>query len=250
MLRIAICDDDIDFLNQFNQIIETTFSEAYPDQKVKITTFSSGALLVNQMEKERIFFDIIFLDVEMPELNGFQVAQRLKEVNPNFILIFTTYMEHQSREGYLYGAFRYVFKNQLERELKEALEGIMKKLNLLKDEKEISLKYRHLGLIESLTVKEKDIIFLKAEKTRRIILKTTCSEYDLLIKPLSTYAKLFDSAIFVPIMRNYLLNFNHVESIEGENFLLTGGLTVPLGVNREVRKNSMKKYLEFLERRI
>jgi len=225
------------------------FGEA--GQQIKILTFSDGKSLVEKVEKEKQIFDVIFLDVAMPVVNGFQVAQRLRELNTAFILVFTTYIENQSREGYHYGAFRYIFKNNLEAEIREAVSGIMKKLNYsVIDQEEVTFKCRNLGVLENVTLKKSDIIFLKAEKTRRIIMQTIYSEYELLTKPLSEYAEQFNPSIFVPIMRNYLLNFNHVENIEADFFVLTGGRKVPLGVKREVRKASMEKYLKFLEERI
>ena len=249
MLRIAICDDDLDFLDRFSQMITKSFTDA--GQQIRVFTFSDGKTLIEKVEKEKQIFDIIFLDVEMPGVHGFQVAQRLREISVAFILVFTTYVEHKSREGYLYGAFRYVFKNNLEAEIDEAVSGVLKKLGLsVADQEDVTFKCRTLGVLENLTLKKSDILFLQSEKTRRVTLKTVCSEYELLVKPLSEYAEQLQPPIFVPIMRNYLLNFNHVESIQDGFFMLTGGLTVPLGVKREVKKASMEKYLRFLEERI
>lgn len=249
MIRIAICDDDLIFLDNFARMISELFADR--GKQIKVSTFSDGKSLIGKVEKEKQIFDIIFLDVNMPEFHGFQVAQRLRELSAAFILIFTTYVENQSREGYLYGAFRYIFKNNLEAEISEAISSIIKRLgNSVSEQEEITLKYRNSGVLENLTLKKADIVFLKAEKTRRIILKTIYSEYELLTKPLSEYAKLFNPSVFVLIMRGYLLNFNYVESIEADSFVLTGGLTVPLGIKREARKASMEKYLRFLEERI
>ncbi len=249
MLKIAVCDDDSNFLDNFARMITKSFTGA--GQQIRIFTFSDGVSLISKIEKEKQIFDIIFLDVDMPMLNGFQVAQRLRELSTAFILIFTTYIENQSREGYLFGAFRYIFKSNLEVEISEAVSSILKKLCHSKiDNEEVTFKYRALGVLDDLTLKKSDIIFLKSEKTRRVTLRTIYLEYELLVKPLSEYAKLLNPSVFVPIMRSYILNFNHVEGIESDSFILTGGLTVPLGVKREVRKASMEKYLRFLEERI
>ena len=130
------------------------------------------------------------------------------------------------------------------------MSAIMRKLGNLEDEQEkIILKCRTLGVLEDLTLKKADIVFLQAEKTRRVTCKTIYSDYELLVKPLSEYAKLLDSPAFVPIMRCYLLNFHHVESIDGDSFVLAGGWRVPMGIKREVRKASMEKYLKFLQER-
>lgn len=249
MLRIAICDDDTAFINHFTRVLTTVFTDA--GQQIRLSAFSDGKSLLEKVEKEKQIFDVVFLDVEMPMVNGFQVAQKLRELNAAFILVFTTYIEHQSREGYRYGAFRYVFKNNLEAEIGEAVSSILSKMNgSLSEHENITFKCRISGVLENLVLKKADILFLEKEKTRRIVLKTVCSEYELLVKPLSEYAEILTPPTFVPIMRCYLLNFNHVESINAGSFVLTGGLIVPLGVKREARKASMEKYLSFLEGRI
>ena len=249
MLRIAICDDDLSFLDNFARMITTSFVGA--GQQINVFTFSDGKSLIEKVEKEKQIFDVVFLDVNMPLVQGFQVAQRLRELDKAFILLFVTYIENQSREGYLYGALRYIFKKNLEAEVSEAVSAIMKRLcNLADDQEEVTFKCRALGVIENLTLKKADIIFLKAEKTRRVTMKTVYSDYEFLVKSLAEYAKLLNSPAFVFIMRSYLLNFNHVESINADSFVLTGGLKVPLGVKREVRNASREKYLKFLEERI
>ncbi len=249
MLRIAVCDDDINFLNSFGRMVSKSFADI--GQAVTVFTFSDGKSLIEKTEKEKQVYDIIFLDVEMPSVNGFKVAQRLRELDAVFLLIFTTFIEHKSREGYLYGAFRYIFKNNLEAELNEAVAGIVKKLDLNNSEKEeITFKRRNSGVLENLTIKKVDIIFLKAEKTRRVTLATPYSEYDLLVKPLSEYAKILEPLVFATIMRGFILNFNHVTGIEGDFFMLTGGYKIPLGIKRDARKTSMEKYLRYLRERL
>ena len=249
MLRIALCDDEMDFLSSFAPMIGRAFAGA--GEQVQISTFSDGRSLIEKVEKEKQIFDIIFLDVEMPLVHGFQVAQRLRELNTAFILVFTTHMENLSREGYRYGAFRYVFKNNLEVEINETVASIVKKLDSQELTQEtVAFKYRNSGVLEDLTLRKADIVYLEIVKTRRVILKTVHAEYELLVRPLSEYAQQLTPPAFIPIMRNYLLNLNHVVSIQNGFFLLSGGLTVPLGIKREVKKASMEKYLKFLEERI
>lgn len=84
MINIAICDDDLQFLDMFSAILTEVFSNN--NQAITIYKYSSGKTLIEKVEKEKHIFNIIFLDVEMPELGGFQVAKRLRELNTSFIL--------------------------------------------------------------------------------------------------------------------------------------------------------------------
>lgn len=249
MLKIAICDDDIKFVKRFTTFLSNALKNR--DLKAKITTYSGGKDLIEKIEKEYCFFDVIFLDIEMPEIDGFQVAHRLREIDQSFILIFITYMENQSRKGYFYEAFRYIFKNSLEVEIEEALDSILNKLGKKQAEEElVTLKHRVLGVLEDLTLRKSDIIYLKVEKSRRVTLRTLYAEYNLSIKSLAEYAQLLSPSIFVPIMRSYLVNFTHVEGTNTDSFLLTGGITIPLGVKKNSKKDSLAKYMKFLRERV
>ena len=249
MLRIAICDDDPIFLDDFENTLNKSFENA--GQQIIIFKFSFGKSLIEKVEKEKQIFDIIVLDVDMPKISGFQVAQRLRELNAAFILLFTTYIERQSREGYFYGAFRYIFKNNLQAEISEAVTSIMNKIGASDaGEENVMLKYRNSGVLEDLLLKKTDIILLKMEKTRRVTLKSVYSEYELIVKPLTEYVEILKPPTFNLILRNYILNFNHIECVKNGFFVLTGGLKVPLGIKREARKASMEKYLKFLEERL
>ncbi len=249
MITIAICDDDIVFLDFLERILVQTFINK--NQRIEISKFDSGKALIDSIEKDKQFYKIIFLDVEMPVVNGFQVADRLKAVSADFYLLFTTYMEHQSREGYLYGAYRYIFKNHLESEIEEAVSSLLNRCaDTCSNDETITFKYRNTSIFEDVTIKKNDILFLKREKNRRVIVKTITSEYELLTKPLSEYSNMLNGLNFYPVMRNYIVNFNHVRSLDEESFILTGGIHVPLGVKREVKNVSKNKYFSFLQEQL
>lgn len=249
MIKIAVCDDDKKFAEIFAQKISLSFAQH--GQEVQATLFTSGIDLIEAVQQKSQYFTVIFLDVEMPEADGFQVAQKLRALDPAFILVFTTYIEHQSRKGYLYGAFRYVFKNNLNEELAEAVAGILQRLDKLQQAQQlVALKHTTMGMIENLSLPKSDILYLKTENNRRVTLQTTCATYNLLVKPLSLYAQILNPEVFVPIMRSYLVNFDKVESIDGEWFVLTGGARIPLGVKKSSKKSSMEKYMKYLRERI
>lgn len=249
MIRIALCDDDRSFLTLFAKLLTDSFHRQ--NQAVEIDCFCSGKDLIARVEKGKSYYQVIFLDVEMPDVNGFVVAQRLKELDSAFLLIFTTYMEHQSRKGYVYGAFRYLFKNNLEAEVEEAVAALLVTLHYSGSLEEfVTLKQKTLGVLEDLTLRKSDILYLKAERSRRVTLCTPYAQYELLVKPLSEYAKILNPAVFVPILRCYLLNFSVVEGIDQDNFVLRGGQRIPLGSKRISQKASMEKYMKYLKERL
>jgi DNA-binding LytR/AlgR family response regulator len=74
-MRIAVCDDNAVMLSKLKGIIHSAFS-AYTDE-FEILSYSSGALLLNSHRQEA--FQIIFLDIDMPKVSGFDVAKTIRD---------------------------------------------------------------------------------------------------------------------------------------------------------------------------
>lgn len=249
MFRIALCDDDPVFLSVFKPILDCAFVTL--QQPFSITVFHSGRELIAVVEKQGMIFDAIFLDVEMPAVDGFQTADRLRRLNDRFILVFTTVLESQAREGYKYEAFRYISKSNLQAEANEAVSAIVKRFMMLSGGDEpVQFKYRNGGVLDTIAVIKSEILYLRIEKNRRVTLKTTYSEYELLTKPMRFYEELLQDDSFCSVLRYYLINFNRVSDVTRDAFIMDNGETVALGLTRESQKVSKEKYMKFLERRL
>lgn len=104
-LRILICDDDSSVVEQLQKYIIEFFKHG----KLKtpeIESYSSGENLLSDVGSK----DIVFLDVEMPGLNGIYVGRELKNQNKNTIIfIITSYVEYLD-DAMRFHVFRYLSK--------------------------------------------------------------------------------------------------------------------------------------------
>ena len=106
MIRVVICDDNIVFMNHFKDIVESSLS-TYNDD-FQISTVSNGNLLLaKHMESE---FDIIFLDIDMPDISGFDVAKVLRDNNSRCFLIFITNHSELVYESMDFQPFNFIRK--------------------------------------------------------------------------------------------------------------------------------------------
>ena len=104
-MRILICDDDALIIERLQKYIKIFFENI--DVKCpELICFSDGeSLLADKGEK-----DILFLDVEMPGMNGIYVGKELKKKNENIIIFIVTSYSEYLDEAMRFHVFRYLSK--------------------------------------------------------------------------------------------------------------------------------------------
>lgn len=105
MLRFAIVEDDPLFQNELTDFLSRYRKES--GLSLEWQVFSNGMDLV---ERYSPVFDIILMDVEMPLMDGMSTAKKIRETDPDTIIIFITNMSQYAIEGYSVNALDYVLK--------------------------------------------------------------------------------------------------------------------------------------------
>ena len=123
MINIAICDDDKTMLNTITRIAQKEFAD--DDIKCVIKPFSSGVALLNSHKKEA--FNILFLDICMPSIDGFSVAKQAKELNKDVFIIFITSNDELVYESFMYQPFYFIKKDSING-LTHDVSSVIKKL--------------------------------------------------------------------------------------------------------------------------
>lgn len=87
-MHIAICDDNRDYMERLRLQVKAEISQRLPTDTVTIDIFTAGDdFLAAHADKK---FDLIFLDVQMDEMDGFSIAERIKAQNNRSIIIFVS----------------------------------------------------------------------------------------------------------------------------------------------------------------
>ena len=105
MLQIAIVEDDDqeakvlgNCLNKYSQEHKSAFA---------IQRFSDGAAFLSEDKK---VYDLVFMDVEMPFMDGLKTAKKLREKDSQVVLVFVTKLFQYAVNGYEYNAADYIIK--------------------------------------------------------------------------------------------------------------------------------------------
>jgi CheY-like chemotaxis protein len=108
LLNIFLADDDEDDRDLFSEALKKS------NLNTILTTFEHGGLLINALQNNLILPDIIFLDINMPVLNGKECLKRLRSQssfnNIPIIIYSTSSFEQDIQEMYKSGANLYVQK--------------------------------------------------------------------------------------------------------------------------------------------
>ena len=120
-MRILICDDDTLILEHIYKLLKHYFESAHLKMP-EIISYSNGeSLLMDKGSK-----DIVFLDIEMPGMNGIYVGNELKSQNRNVIIFVVTSYSEYLDEAMSFRVFRYLSKPLDKARLYRNLEAAMK----------------------------------------------------------------------------------------------------------------------------
>lgn len=234
MLRIALCDDEMQARDSLRIQLEKILNE---ETEEIVYEFSSAKNAVRWLKSHPGEIDLLFLDVEMPELNGMEAAEKIREFNRNLMIVFVTGYCDYVFDGYRVNALDYLVKPIKEKQLLQLMKRVNERV-FQKSKQTFTLKNTE-GIYRFYF---SDILYFYSEK-RRCILVTETNEYpfyeklDMVEKQTSPY--------FVRIHQRYLVNsclVDHVGSCEVE----IGNCSLPIsrGLKEEATKRLAKAMLQ------
>lgn len=110
MIQIAICDDSDVTLQHLNQAVTTILQS---NQEVADITLYSNSENLSYDIKEGHFFDLILTDIEMPHINGMELAATIRTHLPGALIIFITAYTKYALDAFELSAFRYIDKEMI-----------------------------------------------------------------------------------------------------------------------------------------
>ena len=105
-IKIALCDDQEQYIDMLMKHVERYGNEV--DTEFNITVYNSGRKLIDDIKTDSKMYDIVFLDVEMPEINGLKIAEAIRQMSEDIVLFFVTGHEQYAREAYQVEALGYI----------------------------------------------------------------------------------------------------------------------------------------------
>lgn len=131
MLHIAICDDDALMIPKVEELVKVFFRMHCVNIKVQL--YQSSENLMYDLQ-DGFYYDLLFLDIEMPGIDGMGLAKNIHDNMPAARIIFITSHLEYAIEAYEFSVFRYIPKDRIDEKLSVALDDFYKLYRLERNE--------------------------------------------------------------------------------------------------------------------
>lgn len=245
LLKAILIDDELSSLQNLKQKL----IEFCPDVEVLATAQKpeDAILLIRQYKP-----DVVFLDIEMPRMNGFRMLDELGEIN--FDVIFTTAYNHYAVDAIRISAFDYLMKPIAIKDLQQAVERLVKDRDGHTREKLEVLK----GSLSSAKNQDEKIAIPTSEGLEFIPIKTivhvesssnycklyfTSGKSLLVTRLLKDFEDMLTPYNFYRVHNSHLINLNYIKKyIRGEG----GQVVLENGTVVDVARRKKEEFLKLI----
>ena len=238
MIKAVIVDDEPNCC----EILATLLERYCPQVKVADICYTGQAALTSIIEMNP---DIVFLDIEMPQMNGFELLEKLQSVN--FKLIFTTSYDQYAIKAIRFSALDYLLKPIDREELQNAVKKAMQSLDRpIPQQFEVLLQKINktgngnqkiaLPTMEGLQLISIDTIISCASERNYTILYLKQKQKMMISRPLKEMEELLEDHSFLRVHHSYLVNLKEIEKYvrgEGGYLVMSDGSVVDISRSKK-----------------
>jgi two-component system response regulator LytT len=207
--KFAILEDNPEAGKKLEEMIEKYLADV--GKSCTISSYSDGLAFLSDYKGN---FDLVFMDIEMPGINGMETARRLREKDKNVMIVFVTAMAQYAVESYDVRAFDYILKPFSYSSFFMKFSRILNQLNHLINEDVLTISYRDskkvLRILDIIYVEVSNHDLIYHTDNEEVIVRETISEAE---KKLSDYH-------FARCNSCYLVNMKYIEEIDGMDLKL------------------------------
>ena len=222
-MKIYVVEDEEVWRDKIQEIIEKYCMDK--NISFQIHLCSNGTDFMKNKDA-----DLVFLDIELAEENGFEIAEKLIDAEKQCKICFLTSHTELARLGYRVNAFRYVDKKHLE-EIEEALDSFLK----------TKIQERNIccndisGICRKIKLDTLLLIETSGRKLRYLMVDG--KEY-FCEGNISEMSQSLEQFGFFQVQRSYVINMKFIEKVDSRKVTLRNGLEIAIG---RTHSNEFKK---------
>lgn len=226
-MKIAVCDDDKKDIARLKKLIEAY--DADNNIGFSVSEYESGTEVLKAVSSGEDV-NIIFLDINMDDMDGLSVAKKIREEMDDVPIVLVTAFMTYALDGYKVKASRFLIKDDLDKTFDECMDDICK--DIRKKSKTIAF-----NCVEGeMRLKASDIILIETSGHKNLI-KLKNETYQIYEK-LDVLEELLKGYGFLRTHNSFLVNMAHIRGINSYVLTLDDGrqLPVPKARYKQVRQ--------------
>lgn len=234
-MKIAVIEDEkshrdllVHYLNEWRRGQE---------RGICVETFASGESFWFRYEEERDF-DVLFLDIQMPGMNGMELARKVRELDRDIVIVFATGISDYLEEGYEVEALHYLIKPLSAEKVGRCME---KALERRRQERFVTLHGE-----EIVKVSEERINYVEARGRGCCIGRVRMREELEVRESLSELEGLLNPEEFMKCHRSYLCRIGNIRHISREEIEFDDGSSIP--VSRRLYQQVNQRFIAYFRR--
>ena len=229
-MRIAICDDE----EIYRVELKTILDKLLINVDYNIDTFDDGRQLMESFNKAP--YDLVFLDIEMPAVDGITLAKSIRSKSENVFIVFLTGHIEYALEGYEVNALRYLTKPVDIGKLKEVIRYIQEKQGSARQ-----LIIREDG--EEILIDINDVIYMES-MNQNVRIVSTSGEH-IIRYNIGDFEEQLKNDGFFRIHRGYLISLSKVKKLVKNDVIMDNGEMLPVSrSNLRQLKEALYAYVE------
>lgn len=224
MLNIVICDDEKYYRNQIKYLLIKYLDGC--QLPYSIDDFSSGEEFYEK-GFEILKYDVFFLDINLNDKNGIEIAYKIREIKSDAYIVFVTGFSNYAMEGYKVDAIRYIMKDTLEVSVAECMDTIIRKMKIQINK--IEFKFTQ----GKKQINTDSIVYIESQKHKLLfyISEPCITEYTMYDKLDNIEQGLLEYR-FLRIHKSYLINMKYIEKVSNYKVILIFGTELSISKSR------------------
>lgn len=228
MIKIGICDDEVYIIEILKKLIQECIIKL--KKECEIYTYCSGEDVLNDFNR----LDLIFLDIEMPGMDGIKIGKILQRNGYKGKIIMATAMVGRFKEAFSIEAFRFVTKPFQEEEILQVLEDYIRTM---------------LGNLQIKVYKERNEFMFYQKDILYVYSVNSAVELQMKIgifrkeSTLSEMEEILDDKMFYRISKQYIVNLQEISNYTNGIIVANNGKQLRVSVRK--KKEFEKVYTIF-----
>jgi DNA-binding LytR/AlgR family response regulator len=233
-IKIAVCDDDIEICSHIENILMAILTHKF--SKYEVDIFYSGEKLCKEMDRTK--YDLVFLDIELPQMNGVEIGKYIREIKKDNItqIVYVSSMQEYAMELFKVRPLDFLLKPLDEEKIGNVIDVY---INLNGGMNDI-FHYRK-GYSENKIELYKIMYFIR--NNRKISMFTTDGEETFYESLEAVYERVKNYG-FLFIHKSYLVNYRFIQTIQYDRVIMADNEELSISQSRRKIIRDMYNELE------